>query len=33
VQRAWKKATPSEREEIAAWIDEQMSPMRKSRFS
>jgi hypothetical protein len=32
VQRAWAKASQTEREEIANWVDEQMSPMRSSRF-
>nr|WP_321985354.1 hypothetical protein [uncultured Lichenicoccus sp.] len=32
LQAVWRRASQDEREEIAAWIDEQMSPLRTSRF-
>ena len=32
VRQAWKRASVEQREEIAAWVDEQMSPVRNSRF-
>lgn len=31
-QRLWTKATQEEREEIAAWVDQQMSPLLRSRI-
>lgn len=33
MKRTWRKATPQEREEFRAWIDEQDSPMHGSRFA
>ena len=32
VQAAWRRADQEQREEIAAWVDDQMSPVRNSRF-
>jgi hypothetical protein len=32
VRSAWRRATTEEREAIAAWVDEQMSPLANSRF-
>ncbi len=32
VRRAWGRATQEQREEIAAWVDEQMSPLARSVF-
>ncbi len=32
VRQAWKRATAEQREEIAAWVDEQTSPLQRSAF-
>jgi len=32
VKQAWRRASQEQREEIAAWVDEQMSPMGRSAF-
>jgi len=32
VKQAWRRASQEQREEIAAWVDEQMSPMARSAF-
>jgi hypothetical protein len=32
VRRAWARSTQEQREEIAAWVDEQMSPLARSAF-
>jgi len=32
VRQAWKRATAEQREEIAAWVDEQISPLQRSAF-